>query len=1300
MPGWSTKAGMPTPRYAAAAAELNGLIYVVGGIDSSTNSVSTNQCYDPSTDTWTTKRGYAASVRSLTLAAVDGKLYGFGGYTAQVANFTGGAGIYDPASNSWTPFTLPSPNRTQDSAIGVMQGRIYITAGTDSSTVYRTFTHEYDPTTGTFSSKAPIKTGRYGAFYGVVNGKLHVFGGNGANGLLTSHECYDPVANQWMDKAPMPIAKRSGASFTIKNKIYAVGGHEYRNDVRAYDADLDIWLPEKSPLPVGRHASAAAVVNDIGYVFGGSVSGNNYDGSTYAYDPSQDGQAWINKASMSIARYYASATAHKGKIHVVGGANTQITTSHECYDPATNTWTSKAPATRAVRGAALHSVGSMLYYIGGFDGTNISGVNSEYNPENNTWAQKVNTVAFHNAQSGVINGKIYIHGGVADTSGNISNSMREYDPVANKWTTKKSSGTSRHSGASVVVDGKLFLLGGMVNGVRSASVTYYDPITDSYTGLKDLITSGLDWAADVVKGLIYIFGGETARGAYSPGVFVYDPRTGVTGEKASMPEGRIRHNAVAVGDLIFIIGGTKTGGTYLATSTMYDPAFDPWSRMSRMPTARHGGGAAAVNNLIYVIGGFNLSGTPTNANECYDPTTDTWTTKTPIPSAKGQFAIGAINGKVYVASGFTTVMQQNTHEYDPSTNQWTTMDNIPLSRRLCASAVLDGLLYAVGGAPSTASTKNTQYDPVLRVWTDKKALSVGREGATGAAIGGKVYVIGGASGGSPVPRNECYDPATNTWEEKSPMPTARQALSTTAIAIGSIIIVAGGRDASGVVATVERYDTETDKWSTLPDLPNAAEQRMTIGLNGRGYVFGGVVGTSQIFETVYEIVPGEKPSVMITSPSGTPSAPGGTPLPAVIHWKFYDPDGLPQTQFQLTIYNADTDTLIHTIKTLSATEQYTVPDGVLVLGGRYYGELTAWDAAGLTGTAERFYFVTSQIPTVSNPHPSGTLEAPGGGSMIPRLQLDYFDPEGGAISKSQWILVDVNGSPIYDSGEVFSDNRYYDVPTEAGLQAGQVYGWKGRVADNHGVWSEFTEIQYFITNHMPGALTPISPENTYRTGPRPVFIATIGDDVENDGQKFVLQIADDKGFLNGVQEFSSADIPAGWEAKTTAGEFAPITGDGVTSDFEGGQVRYTLQTDLTERNEPYYWRIAPVDASSGAQGPWSEVRSIRSINRMDFERVGVITGSMLAERILINLISTISTDGPTPAQLKVEVTNNGLDDSPVWEDATQAVLFGDYHTFTNNTKTAEEGAVKVRITVQANDSMGPIEISDIAYSFD
>ena len=54
---------------------------------------------------------------------------------------------------------------------------------------------------------------------------------------------------------------------------------------------------------------------------------------------------------------------------------------------------------------------------------------------------------------------------------------------------------------------------------------------------------------------------------------------------------------------------------------------------------------------------------------------------------------------------------------------------------------------------------------------------------------------------------------------------------------------------------------------------------------------------------------------------------------------------------------------------------------------------------------------------------------------------------------------------------------------------------------------------------------------------------------------------------------------------------------------------------------------------------------------------------------------------PTGRNLKVEVTNNALDTTPVWEDITSKVLAGTVHTFVNTTAASESGfAFNFRIT--------------------
>jgi hypothetical protein len=369
-------------------------------------------------------------------------------------------------------------------------------------------------------------------------------------------------------------------------------------------------------------------------------------------------------------------------------------------------------------------------------------------------------------------------------------------------------------------------------------------------------------------------------------------------------------------------------------------------------------------------------------------------------------------------------------------------------------------------------------------------------------------------------------------------------------------------------------------------------------------------------------------------------------------------------------------------------------------GSSYYGDLeNAGTLAGVQtgdGLVKITVLEVSNPPTVINRDPGTTDQtAPEGTSPAPLFTWDY----SGAFKQEKYRIkiYDTANTLVHDTGDTVSADKQHQLDNGI-LDGGKVYGWELIVTDNNGVQCP-TQRLYFITSHPPTPPEPTSPVDTYRTGSRPVFVAQIGDDVENDGQKFVLQLADDADFTVNLQELSSATAPVGWEAAPPGGDFAPITGDGVDSSYEGGQIRYTMQDDLVE-GKTYYWRMAAIDAASGARGPWSEVRSIRVGNVLKLVRPLLLTGDALAERLLLNLIATVATDGEVPAELKIEATNNGLDDFPVWEDATQAVLSGDYFTFTNTSKTAAEGMVAVRFTVHANDSLGPIEILDFAYSID
>lgn len=96
----------------------------------------------------------------------------------------------------------------------------------------------------------------------------------------------------------------------------------------------------------------------------------------------------------------------------------------------------------------------------------------------------------------------------------------------------------------------------------------------------------------------------------------------------------------------------------------------------------------------------------------------------------------------------------------------------------------------------------------------------------------------------------------------------------------------------------------------------------------------------------------------------------------------------------------------------------------------------------------------------------------------------------------------------------------------------------------------------------------------------------------------------------------------------------------------------------------------------------------------------ISTDAVAARRILFAMDYNLATDGSDKASIKVEATNNAFDVNPTWEDMTQAFLNMDYYNFQNTEKTAEYFGIDVRVTINANESMGPIIIDAIGLTFD
>lgn len=187
----------------------------------------------------------------------------------------------------------------------------------------------------------------------------------------------------------------------------------------------------------------------------------------------------------------------------------------------------------------------------------------------------------------------------------------------------------------------------------------------------------------------------------------------------------------------------------------------------------------------------------------------------------------------------------------PESGSWTTAAPAPTQRTEVAAAALDGRIYVVGGFESPAfgnvlnlsiSDRVEVYDPQTDRWAIKAPLPVGLHHAGVVAVGQQLYVAGGytRSGLSvwkPVASLYRYDPNTDRWSEGRPMSTPRGALALAVVK--ERILAIGGYNGEINVPAVEEYDPQTDQWTAKASLP-APRDHLAAATDGRFiYAIGG-----------------------------------------------------------------------------------------------------------------------------------------------------------------------------------------------------------------------------------------------------------------------------------------------------------------------------------------------------------------------------------------------------------------------------------------------------------------------------
>ncbi|MCK4894936.1 MAG: hypothetical protein KAT07_13250, partial [Calditrichia bacterium] len=296
----------------------------------------------------------------------------------------------------------------------------------------------------------------------------------------------------------------------------------------------------------------------------------------WEYNPhDSSSENWKKKSNMPTARWGSSACTSDGKIYVVGGISyrkppdTPSLEYLEAYDPGKDSWERLADMNVPRAGLSANVVNGKIYAIGGY-------------ATNYTWG----------------------------SSGQV---VEEYDLVTNTWTRKKDMPARIGDHYAAVLGDKIFVMGGcssdeFLNPAIKA-VKVYDPVTDSWSKRADMKVARTQFASCVMDGKIYVMGGMKAPGSMAglKSVEVYDPVKNSWKELKEMPGARWGHQTAVVDNKIRVFGGLEK--RYQQDTVFeYDPQSDDWRILPAMPVKMAAMSSSLLNGKIYFIGGVGFTG--------------------------------------------------------------------------------------------------------------------------------------------------------------------------------------------------------------------------------------------------------------------------------------------------------------------------------------------------------------------------------------------------------------------------------------------------------------------------------------------------------------------------------------------------------------------------------------------------------------------------------------------------------------------------------------------------------------------
>jgi len=617
----------------------------------------------------------------------------------------------------------------------------------------------------------------------------------------------------WTDRALLPEEKADPTAAVFDDQLYVFGGYDNNGakiimkSVYAYDPVLNDWT-QKADVPTARWGSIAVQYGGKIYVFSGFSSGVE----KYVGNP------------LAIPQYGADSALHPDVIYFPGGKDgyeywmmyTPYQTGYEtdyenpCVVRSHDgiTWTDAEISNPIIPGGVppgdLENPDPDFVYVSDYDkwfmvwcpgdvANDSRKLALAYSSDGKTWTQYDGDAVNGNANPIILSG--------TDTYGQAWECEGEGEDAVSKTCTP-----------TLLYEGGVFYLyyseeaSGTNRGKLGLATFTWNAATHSVENLAR--ANDGNPIIDLPQGSSYLSGIghiDVAKAPTGSGYFMYGVREALVGA--------VRFQVVLL--------SSSDRVSWVSTGTVLTPgAPGEWdgARVYRScPTVYETGQIALFDGTIKLFytgeldpgpickigiahtpstGIPSSNGIPTSVNEIYDPTSNTWAVGADAPvELAGQGLMGVSYGNV-----IHLFYHQYHYTYDPVTEAYTRKADVPTYRTWGTCAVVNDKIYVIGGYyydasgnPIAPSNVNQVYDPATDTWDTKAPIPESIYGVTreNPVIGGKIYVTHGLNTVFHT-TNYIYDPSDDSWSSGSSASHARDGVACGVIS--DKLYVVGGRN--------------------------------------------------------------------------------------------------------------------------------------------------------------------------------------------------------------------------------------------------------------------------------------------------------------------------------------------------------------------------------------------------------------------------------------------------------------------------------------------------------------------------